>query len=332
MKAKQTKRFAFLAMLLTIAIQSHSRPIGGFYLANAGPIPQLMFQTGSGTDGAQQKSRVAIRAAGANRPVLRLDLSALSTSDSPCILAQHTDCTPSQTSHAPAVKEGFWNDGIPSPPPQNVALVKRGGKGMNRHLAAAAFAASLATVTATLSVFANGLKAHDQDKYGVSKKTNLSSSDKDGKSKDHGEKHSSSKSAEGHTKGDSTAKTGKGDKSPDSPTFVTNINNYYTTGPAHPHGRRGDEGSWSPASPFSTYSTTCLHCDAGDRDDDDVVGGMKGGECKALTHRLPSALLHVCKHFDRRQVDVLTATPALQRRGWAKYDHWAPLLEVGTPE
>ena len=154
---------------------------------------------------------------------------------------------------------------------------------MNRHLAAAAFAASLATVTATLSVFANGLKAHDQDKYGVSKKTNLSSSDKDGKKKDHGEKHSASKSPEGHTNEGSTAKTGKGDKSPDSPTFVThitNINNYYSTGPPdhHPHGRRGDEDSWSPASPFSTYSTRCLHCDAGDRDDDDMVGGKRGGE------------------------------------------------------
>lgn len=283
MKAKQKKRFAFLAMLLTIAIHSQSRPIGGFYLANCAPIPQLPFQTSSETDGAQQKSPVGIRAAGLSRPVLRLDLSALSTLDSPCVLAQHTDCAPqsSHSGHAASVKEVLWEGGVPSLPPQDVALVKRGGKGMNRHLAAAAFAASLATVTATLSVFANGLKAHDQDKYGVSKKTNLSSNDKDGHSKDHGDHNSSSKSAERHTKGGSDGKTGKGDKSPDSPTFVThitNINNYYSTVPPHPHGRRGDEGLWSPATPLSTYSTRCLYCDTGDRDHDDTVGGMKGGE------------------------------------------------------
>lgn len=50
------------------------------------------------------------------------------------------------------------------------SLIKRGGKGMDRHLFAGATAATLASLTAVLSLTANSIKASDQNKYGVSRK------------------------------------------------------------------------------------------------------------------------------------------------------------------
>lgn len=175
---------------------------------------------------------------------------------------------------------------------------------MNRHLIAAAFSASVAVGTAGLSLAANSLKAHDQDKYGVSKKTNLGGSgggDDKGEGRETKERDSEERGHDTH-KHAQKAKREKGrerDDEPGSPGSPTYINNYYVDRARVLPNRREEDAR-------------CSYCEQEDGEDGEAVSVGGGGACTAAH---PSLLLTAADGETSEHDEKVRPLGALSRGG-----------------
>lgn len=304
MRVKQRRNFTLLALLLLLAISNQSNQHGTLMPVHALPVPvstksntlsprlQLLRSSPDAWRNSRRKDigarRQTDRVGQRDRPpkTLLLDLASLSVYHSPSMLDPSEQEQWTLGEVLPFIEQVYDssnNDNKDDAGGATLALdmeelpfEKRGGKGMSRHLAAAALAATMAVSTAGLSVFANSLKAHDQDKYGVSKKANLSSDKGSDKGKANGDGHGGQKVPGASTSTKSSSGKGgsnDGTTSPASPTYITNIthiNNYYSSNGHGSHGRRQVEDR-----PVSS-PRPCSHCEQGGRgeggDDDDGDG------------------------------------------------------------
>ncbi|UZJ57542.1 hypothetical protein CBS101457_006862 [Exobasidium rhododendri] len=203
----------------------------------------------------------------------------------------------------------------------DVSFQKRGGKGMSRHLFTASLSAAIAVSTAGVSLFANSLKAHDQDKYGVSRKAGLS----DGTKKDKDKDKEKSKTEDDEEKSN-TVKVKGGDGKDDD-----NSNNSKKKG----HDARQEEGKEdddddkdSPDSPSFTNNITMINKSI-------YISTPETRINRSVTNN-DARKYEVHKEESNDQVEGdeeedlhkragIVAPP--KAKGWKKYDHWAPLLE-----
>jgi hypothetical protein len=195
---------------------------------------------------------------------------------------------------------------------EELPLEKRGGGGMSRHLFAASTAATLALGTASLGIFYNSLKAYDQDKYGVSKKTGLNDKSKDGKkskdSKSEGDKGKSDEKG----KDDGRKSKSKDDDEPGSPASPTFIN----------HITYVNNINIDP-SKFGKTRRDVDDCrDTGPDGDGSMVSGHR-----IISENGPQ--LHVPEQILNKRTKPVIAPAAAPAKGWHKYDKHAPFLEVG---